>query len=86
MDDNKFKKDLEKLLKKSEDSHLAGYIAKCFKDYEAQSTEQVNPFGVEIQPPEVAVQQAPKSNAAPVGNNPVTTGWSNPFAGTSWGA
>ena len=83
--DNKFKKDLEKLLKKNEDSLLAGYIAKCLKDYNVQTEEQVNPFGVEIQPPEVAVQQAPKSNAAPVGNNPTTTGWSNPFAGTSWG-
>ena len=86
MDNNKFKKDLEKLLKKNEDSLLAAYIAKCLKDFENQSTEQANPFGIEIQPPEVAVQQPQKSNAAPVGNNPTTSGWSNPFAGTSWGA
>ena len=50
MDNNKFKKDLEKLLKKNEDSLLAIYIAKCLKDFENKSTEQVNPFGIEIQP------------------------------------
>ena len=46
MDNNKFKKDLEKLLKKNEDSLLAIYIAKCLKDFENKSTEQVNPFGI----------------------------------------
>lgn len=83
--DNKFKKDLEKLLKKNEDSLLANYIAKCLKDYETQSSEQVNPFGVDLQAPNVAAQQSQKPNGAPVGNNPTTSGWSNPFGGTSWG-
>jgi len=86
MDNNKFKKDLEKLLKKNEDSLLAVYIAKCLKDYEVQSTEQVNPFGVDLQPPHAVVQSSQQPIGAPIGNNPTTTGWSNPFAGTSWGA
>ena len=85
MDNNKFKKDLEKLLKKNEDSVLASYIAKCLKDYGVQTVEEVAPVDVILQTPDVSVQPQ-KSNAAPVGNNPTTSGWSNPFGGTSWGA
>ena len=75
MDNNKFKKDLEKLLKKNEDSVLASYIGKCLKDYDIQTVEQAVPVDVNLQAPNVNVQLQ-KSNAAPVGNNPTTNGLS----------
>jgi hypothetical protein len=76
--DEKFKKDLEKLLNKNEKISLALYIKKCLSDYDSQINNKENPFGVELQQPNL------QSNAANVGNAPTTTGWSNPFGGTSW--
>lgn len=83
---DKFKKDLEKLLKKNEDSVLANYIDNCLKDYELKNSKQEevleNPFGVNLQPP--VVNAPPQPIPANIGNK-TTSGWSNPFGGTSWG-
>jgi hypothetical protein len=76
----KFKKELEKLLNKNEESLLASYIKKCLNDYDSQINNKENPFGVELQQP----NPNPQPIAANVGNT-TTTGWSNPFGGTSWG-
>lgn len=84
---DKFKKDLEKLLNKNEDSVLANYIDNCLKEYEAKNFKQEelleNPFGVGLQPPVVnpSLNQPIPAN---IGNK-TTSGWSNPFGGTSWG-
>ena len=83
---DKFKKDLEKLLKKNEDSVLANYIDNCLKEYEAKNSKQEvleNPFGVNLQPP---VANPPSNQPIPANiGNKTTSGWSNPFGGTSWG-
>jgi 6-pyruvoyltetrahydropterin/6-carboxytetrahydropterin synthase len=42
---------------------------------------QAEEIKLEVPPPAAA----PKDSAARVGQGPVTKGWSNPFAGTSWG-
>jgi hypothetical protein len=77
--DEKFKNELQILLNNNENSLLASYIKKCLNDYDSQINNKENPFGVELQQPNN--QQI----AANVGNSKTTTGWSNPFGGTSWG-
>lgn len=84
-----FKAELEKLIAKNEDSILAKYIDNCLKEYDHANymSQAENPFGVDLtKMPEIAptTPQPPQAIPANVGNN-VTSGWSNPFAGTSWG-
>jgi hypothetical protein len=84
-----FRKELEKLISKFEDSLLAKRINDVLKEYDQpEETKNVeNPFGVDLtKVPEVKpnTPQPPQAIPANIGN--VTTqGWSNPFAGTSWG-
>jgi len=78
--DEKFKNELQILLNNNEKSSLATYIKKCLSDYDSNANNKENPFGVELQQPNLN----PKPIAANVGNT-TTTGWSNPFGGTSWG-
>jgi len=84
-----FRKELEKLITNHKDSVLAKHIDHCLKEYDhAEQTKSAeNPFGVDLSKvPEVKpnTPQPPQAIPANVGN--VTTqGWSNPFAGTSWG-
>lgn len=84
-----FKAELENLISKHEDSILAKYIHNCLKEYDHVNymSQAENPFGVDLSKlPEVTqnTPQPPQAIPANVGNN-VSTGWSNPFAGTSWG-
>lgn len=84
-----FKVELKKLIAKHEDSILAKYINDCLNDYDNNNhtIQSENPFGVDLSKmPEVLpnTSQPPQAIPANVGNT-VTTGWSNPFAGTSWG-
>lgn len=85
-----FRENLENLLSQYNDSILASYIKNCLKDYDQNNiTQTENPFGVDLtKMPEVLPNnppQPPQPIPANVGNN-VSRGWSNPFAGTSWGA
>lgn len=84
-----FREELNNLLSKYEDSILASYIGNCLKEYEQNNQNQgENPFGVDLtKMPEIIPNnppQPPQPIPANVGNK-VTTGWSNPFGGTSWG-
>lgn len=84
-----FKTELEKLISKHEDSILAKYINDRLNEYDHANHigQAENPFGVDLtKMPEVkpSTPQPPQAIPANVGNN-VTTGWSNPFGGTSWG-
>lgn len=84
-----FRTELEKLIAKHEDSILAKYIDNCLKEYDHANymSQPENPFGVDLaKMPEVkpSTPQPPQAIPANIGNN-VTTGWSNPFGGTSWG-
>jgi hypothetical protein len=90
-----FKEELLALISECEDSILAKYIDECLKKYEHEnytsqlSKPSTNHFGVDLNKvPEVKTEtpQTPQPIPANVGNNKVTTGWSNPFGGTSWGA
>jgi hypothetical protein len=78
---------------------LANYLIDCIRAYDravsactdyVENTPKVaaeqkqNPFGVEMQPPNVNPVTPSEPIPAPVGNK-VTSGWSNPFGGTSWG-
>ena len=84
----------------TQDYILAEYIIDCIRAYDkaavkrdetkssessAPQTPQIeDPFGVGMLPP-VSNSIQNKPIPAEVGNK-VTTGWSNPFGGTSWGA
>ena len=81
-----FRKELEKLIAKHEDSELVSHIANSLKEYDhaqymKQSQPPENPYGVDLNKmPQVNNQPIPVN----VGNT-TTSGWSNPFGGTSWG-
>lgn len=84
-----FREELENLLFQYNDSILASYIGNCLREYDQNNIQQVeNPFSVDLtKMPDVLPnnpQQPPQPIPANVGNN-VSTGWSNPFGGTSWG-
>ena len=81
-----FKVELEKLIAKHEDSILAKHINECLIQYDQSYNESQleNPFGVDLSKMPEPINQAPQPIPANIGNN-VTTGWSNPFGGTSWG-
>lgn len=86
-----FKEELENLLSRYNDSILANYIGNCLKEYDHSNymsqAQGENPFGVDLNKmPETKqnTPQPPQAIPANVGNN-VSTGWSNPFGGTSWG-
>ena len=87
-----FRKELESLISNYEDSLLASYISNALKEYDhAEYAKQLqpkeNPFGVDLNKvPEAKpiTPQPPQPIPANVGNT-TTQGWSNPFAGTSWG-
>jgi hypothetical protein len=84
-----FREELETLLSQYNDSILASYIGNCLREYDQNNVQQSeNPFGVDLtKMPEVLPNnppQPPQPIPANVGNN-VSTGWSNPFGGTSWG-
>ena len=83
---NDFRAELEKLIAKHEDSILAKYVNDCLIQYDRSYNEAQleNPFGVDLNKMPEPINQAPQPIAANVGNK-VTTGWSNPFGGTSWG-
>lgn len=49
------------------------------------TTPKENPYGVDFKPPTEIKLEVNKPIPAKVGNT-TTTGWSNPFCGTSWGA
>lgn len=76
-----FRQKLETLLNKNKDSDLASYISNCLIEYDKKNQTKENPFGVDL-------NQMPQPNNGPIpaniGNN-ITTGWGNPFGGTSWG-
>jgi hypothetical protein len=75
-----FKTELNKLISKFNDSVLALHIKKCLDDYE--HAEQ------KIQAQENIPKPTPVQHQGPIPaniGNKVTTGWSNPFGGTSWG-
>ena len=42
-------------------------------------------FSTDVNPQPVTVQQTAPNRGATVGNNPISNGMGNPFAGTSWG-
>ena len=77
-----FRKKLENLLQKNEDSPLALYVKQCLETYDRSNSSQENPYGVTLQKTPEPEQSGPI--AAKMGNN-TTSGWSNPFGGTSWG-
>lgn len=87
-----FREELEKLISKHEDSVLAHYIENTLKVYDhsefiKRSHPELNPFGVDLTKlPETKNEtpQPPQAIPANVGNT-TTSGWSNPFGGTSWG-
>jgi hypothetical protein len=85
-----FRKDLEKILVKYNNSKLAKHIQKCLIEYDNQSKNKSkdveNPYGVELNKiPEKNEEVLPNQPIpAPIGNN-TTLGWNNPFGGTSWG-
>ncbi len=91
-----FRKELEKLVSKHEDSILAKYINECLKAYDLNNFINKPPtgeelFGVDLQKlPEkeknLPAQTINKNQPipAPIGNN-TSSGWRNPFGGTSWG-
>jgi hypothetical protein len=77
---------------------LAEYLNNCLDAYNKAVAErekytknpseislEENLYGVQLKPPIEPKPEPNKPIPAPVGNN-ITTGWSNPFAGTSWGA
>lgn len=75
-----FRKKLENLLSKNSNDPLASYILECLATHDRCHIKQENPFGVEL-------NKMPEPSGpipANVGNK-TTTGWSNPFGGTSWG-
>jgi hypothetical protein len=76
-----FRQKLENLLNKNSDSQLASYINTCLIEYDKKNQTPQNPFGIDLnKTPNPANQPIP----ANIGNN-ISTGWSNPFGGTSWG-
>ncbi len=78
-----FRKKLETLLEKNSENPLSSYIKDCINTYDiknSQEKETVNPFGVDLNKMPNASEPIP----ANIGNT-TTTGWSNPFGGTSWG-
>lgn len=77
---------------------LANYLIDCIRAYDRAvsactdymenspkltAEQKQNPFGVEMQPPNV--NPAPSGPIPAAVGNKVTSGWSNPFGGTSWG-
>jgi hypothetical protein len=54
------------------------------KDTQLQNKENNNLFGVPLQKIEENQPQKPSPIPAEMGQK-ITTGWSNPFGGTSWG-
>lgn len=89
---NNFKEELLSLISKYDDSILAKYINDCLKAYEhsnpmSQAQPKENPFGVDLNKiPEVKNDTPQPQQPIPANfGNKTTTGWSNPFGGTSWG-
>lgn len=83
-----FKDELQALIKKYDDSLLAKYIEHCLnkynKDNYLSNSNQENPFGVDVNKMPELKTSTPQPIPAPIGNK-TSSGWNNPFGGTSWG-
>jgi hypothetical protein len=82
-----FRKELQKLISNNEDSVLANYIDDCLKkyDHDEYMKKTENPYGLDLNKGPELKHNIPQPIPANIGNT-TTSGWSNPFGGTSWGA